>query len=274
MPFLDMPHGHLFYESVGSGRPILLISGLGGVGSFWSQQVDHFSQTNQVITFDHRGTGQSQIKTQKHSVDLLAQDTMHLISALGLEDITVIGHSTGGAIAQTIATQDASKLRDVVLSATWAYGDAYFQSLFRLRSDILKKMGPDAYDLFGKLVRYPPWHFETRAETLAPEEERQAGDNETILGRIDALMEFDSRDQLSNIDLPTLVIGARDDAIVPPYLWRPLQEQIPNAKSCTLETGGHFIPQTMSQEFNVAVSSFIDSFQGKPSDVSLSGAAS
>ena len=262
MPFLEMPRGRLYYESHGSGRPIVFIAGLGGVGSFWGQQIGHFSKTNRVIVFDHRGTGRSMIETERHSVDLLARDTADLVSALDLTDVTLVGHSTGGAIAQTMAIKDSSRLREMVLSATWAHGDAYFRSMFGLRQDILTRMGPEAYDLYGKLLRYPPWYFETRQEILDPDEVRSSGDDETVIGRIDALLAFDSRPYLSGITLPTLVIGARDDAIAPAHLWKPLQGNIPDARSVLFETGGHFVPQTMPLEFNSAVQDFMESRDG------------
>lgn len=267
MPFLEMPKGRLYYEVHGSGRPIVFIAGLGGVGSFWGGQIEHFSKTNRVIVFDHRGTGRSMIETDRHSVDLLARDTAELMQALDLTDATLVGHSTGGAIAQAMAIRDRSRLRDMVLSATWAHGDDYFRSMFGLRREILTRMGSEAYDLFGKLLRYPPWYFEDKPNVLGPDRVRTAGDDETVIGRIDALVAFDSRPYLSGLTLPTLVIGARDDAIAPAHLWKPLQENIPGAQSVVFETGGHFVPQTMPGDFNAAVQAFLENYGDEPADI-------
>ena len=49
----------LYYEATGDGPPLLLVPGLGGLGSFWVHQVGAFARDFRVISHDHRGTGQS-----------------------------------------------------------------------------------------------------------------------------------------------------------------------------------------------------------------------
>ena len=54
--------GHLHYERIGTsgaGRPtLMLVAGLGGVGSYWEPVVETFAATHEVVLHDHRGTGQ------------------------------------------------------------------------------------------------------------------------------------------------------------------------------------------------------------------------
>ena len=59
MPFAAVSDGELSYERTGSGPPLLLITGLGGLGSFWRNQVELFRERFTVVTFDQRGTGRS-----------------------------------------------------------------------------------------------------------------------------------------------------------------------------------------------------------------------
>ena len=59
MPKANLGDVEIFYETHGVGTPVLLVPGLGGVGSYWNPNVEAFSQNHQVVIHDHRGTGQS-----------------------------------------------------------------------------------------------------------------------------------------------------------------------------------------------------------------------
>ncbi|EKF20544.1 alpha/beta fold hydrolase [Nitratireductor pacificus] len=244
MAFADIENGRLYYEVIGEGKPLFLISGLGGVGEFWRSQAERLASRFRVVLHDHRGTGSSTTLTTEYSVELMAADVMALMDHLGVEQATMIGHSTGGIIAQTLAAFHPQRVDDLVLSASWAHGDAYFRSLFELRLAVLKAAGMDAYERLGRLFRYPPWFFEDRPDALAPARLGESGTEDVIASRIGVLLSFDSRAFLSRIGARTLVIGAEDDAVTPRYLWNELAEKIENAVLATLPTGGHFCPQT------------------------------
>ncbi|RMD64849.1 MAG: hypothetical protein D6826_01550, partial [Alphaproteobacteria bacterium] len=62
---------------------------------------------------------------------------------------------------------------------------------------------------------------------------------------------------LPRIVAPTLVIGARDDAVTPAYFSEELGRLIPNAKVVILPAGGHFFPITRAEEFRRLVLDFL-----------------
>ena len=49
-----IPSGEINYETHGGGTPVLLVSGLGGVGSYWAPNLPAFSARHQAIVHDHR----------------------------------------------------------------------------------------------------------------------------------------------------------------------------------------------------------------------------
>src|SRR6516225_1566855 len=125
----------LYADCVAFGKPVLARSG--GVVSFWEDQVATFAKRFEVVTFDHRGFGQSDPSRIGYTVERMAVDVIGLMDALGIKRGHVVGHSTGGAIAQTMAIEYPSRLASVVLSATWSKTDAYFRRLFGLRKEVL-----------------------------------------------------------------------------------------------------------------------------------------
>jgi pimeloyl-ACP methyl ester carboxylesterase len=142
MPRIVIGDGALYYERQGVGFPVMLVSGLAGFASFWHDQAVAFAKNFDVITHDHRGIGQSDLTRSGFTVDRMAADVIGLMDALEIERAHIVGHSTGGAIAQILAVEHPKRLASVVLSATWTKPDAYFRRLFALRKDILLRLGP------------------------------------------------------------------------------------------------------------------------------------
>src|SRR4029077_1691856 len=145
MPRIVIGDGALYYERQGVGFPVMFVSGLAGFASFWHDQAVSFAKNFDVITHDHRGIGQSDLTRSGFTVDRMAADVIGLMDALEIERAHIVGHSTGGAIAQILAVEHPKRLASVVLSASWTKPDAYFRRLFGLRKDILLRLGPSAY---------------------------------------------------------------------------------------------------------------------------------
>ena len=104
MPHLTLSDGEsLYYEEHGAGKPLLLVSGLGGVASFWKPHVAILSEHYRVILHDHRGTGASSKSLIDYSVTQMTDDLLQLMDHLEIARADFVGHSTGGAIGQTMA---------------------------------------------------------------------------------------------------------------------------------------------------------------------------
>src|SRR5437867_13102392 len=157
MPTVSIGDAEIYYEEAGQGEPLMLVPGLSGQGSFWSQQVEAFKRDFRVIVHDHRGAGRSAHSAIKYSVEQMADDALRLMSALGIARAHLVGHSTGGAIGQVIALDQPGRLRSLVLSATWAGPDPYFRRLFEARKKALLESGVEAYLRASVLVLAPPW---------------------------------------------------------------------------------------------------------------------
>jgi alpha/beta hydrolase fold len=98
MPFVIVPDGtRLYYEEVGAGEPLLLISGNGRDHTDWNGVRDDFADRYRVIVYDHRGTGQSDKPSAPlYSMHGFAQDAVALLDHLGIARAHVYGHSMGG----------------------------------------------------------------------------------------------------------------------------------------------------------------------------------
>jgi aminoacrylate hydrolase len=262
MPRIVIGDGALYYERQGVGFPVLFISGLSGFASFWQDQVAAFSRKFDVVTHDHRGIGQSDVTRSGFTVDRMAADVIGLMDALEIERAHIVGHSTGGAIAQTLAIEHPKRLASVVLSASWTKPDAYFRRMFGLRKDILLRLGPSAYVQANTLFLYPSWWVARNNERLRQLEAQNLAvfpPTEVAASRIDAILAFDRTERLGQIKTPTLVVGAEDDIVTPAYFSEELARLIPGAEIKIFPRGGHAFTQVRAREFNQAVLPFLAS---------------
>ena len=227
MAFLELTDGErLYYETHGSGPPLVLVTGLSGIAGFWAQHAGALARRFTLVLHDHRGTGQSSLSQIDYSVDQMADDVMQLIDHLGLDRIRFAGHSTGGAIGQVLALNHRERLERMVLSATWAGRDPYFDLFFQWRKKLLLEVGPEEYLRSILMVAKPPEWFREHPEEaadLTPEViKARVPDLHCAASRLDAIMAFDRRAEVAGITTPALVICTEDDMVTPPYLSREL----------------------------------------------------
>jgi aminoacrylate hydrolase len=260
MPRISIGDCSLYYERQGLDFPVLFISGLGGFASFWQDQVAAFAKRFEVVTFDHRGIGQSDESRIGYTVERMASDAVRLMDALDIQRCHVVGHSTGGAIAQVLAIEAPKRVASLVLSATWTKADAYFRRLYALRKEILQRLGPSIYLQSATLLWYPSWWVARNNEKLRQlEAQGLAGfaPVEIVTSRIDAMLAFDRTRDLARIKAPTLAIGAEDDIVTPAYFAEELARLIPGAEIKIFPRGGHLLNQVRAREFNNAVLPFL-----------------
>ncbi len=260
MPRISIGECSLYYERQGAGFPVVFVPGLSGFGSFWHDQIAAFAKKFEVLTHDHRGIGESDSSRAGVTVEKLSRDVVGLMDALGIRRAHVVGHSTGGAIAQVLAIEHPSRLASVVLSATWTRADAYLRRIFALRKELLQRLGPSAYLQAATLFLYPSWWISRNNEKLRQLEAQALAafpPTEIVASRIDAILAFDQTENLRRIRTPTLIIGAEDDIVTPVYFSEELARLIPGAEVKIFPRGGHFFTQVLAREFNSAVLPFL-----------------
>lgn len=260
MPRVAIGDSNIYYERHGAGFPILFVSGLGGLATYWKDQSACFAREYEVILHDHRGVGQSDRAKPPYTVEGMADDVVRLMDALGIEQAHVVGHSTGGAIAQVLAIDHPRRVAAVVIASSWTRADPYFRRLFALRKDVLLRMGPEAYLQSATLVLYPSWWITRNNERLRLMEAQNLAtfsSAEIVASRIEAIVAFDRVADLPKIRRPTLVIGAEDDAVTPAYFSEELARLVPAAELKLFPRGGHCFTQVMVREFNNSVLPFL-----------------
>jgi pimeloyl-ACP methyl ester carboxylesterase len=255
-----------YYETHGdpANSPVLLISGLGGVGRSWGTQIDRFAESHFVILPDQRGTGRSAHTETGYTTSQLALDMIALIEHLGLDSVHVVGASTGGAIAQHLALECPGFVRSLTLSSSFARFDAFTCREFEVRRKIAAEWDRfdtiSAYALFLFSPRFTFEHPERVAEwiEIASSMHTGPGDRAIDLKRIDMIAAHDTSARLGEITQPTLVLCGDNNHCTPMPLSEELAREIPTSELVVFQDAGELIEIEQAEHYFEVVSSFID----------------
>ena len=120
MPVAQLKDVNLYYEIHGEGFPLILIAGFTADRTVWETILSDLAKHYQVIAFDNRGVGQSGCPDYPYTVDMMANDVVHLCKHLGITQAYFMGNSMGGAIAQTLCYHYPQLVKAAVLECTFS----------------------------------------------------------------------------------------------------------------------------------------------------------
>lgn len=107
-------------EVRGQGPALVLVHGFGGAKEDFSDHLDELAAGHRVITFDHRGHGESDAPehADAYSLDRLATDVVAVADALGIDRFRLLGHSMGGMVARRLVLARPDRVEALVLMDT------------------------------------------------------------------------------------------------------------------------------------------------------------
>ena len=240
------------YDTFGdpSSPPLLLIRGGGSQMIMWDEVLcDLFARQGlYVIRFDNRDVGlSSKFDDIPYTFDDMADDSVGLLDALGIEKAHILGTSLGGMIAQTIAIRHPSRVWSLISLASTTGGPALplgdpevYALIFAPASFEREEQIEHSVNFYMHLggSKYPIDEQEIRRVTeqsydrcFCPQGAKRQGE---------AIMASGSRVQaLRSITAPTLVIHGSEDPIFPVEHARATAEAIPGAELLIIEGMGH-----------------------------------
>ncbi|HSV41150.1 MAG TPA: alpha/beta fold hydrolase [Nocardioidaceae bacterium] len=116
-------HGHKrAFVKTGSGPALLLLHGLGCAHSSWEPVIEQLAKRYTVIAPDFLGHGQSDKPRADYSLGGYANGMRDLLTILGIDKVTVVGHSFGGGVAMQFAYQFPERTERMVLVASGGLG--------------------------------------------------------------------------------------------------------------------------------------------------------
>lgn len=261
MGSINLNGTHLYYEQEGHGPPLVLIAGYTADVSAWMRVRRKLARHFKLFMFDNRGAGRSDSPDTPYTIDHMADDAMAFIEALGLHRPHILGHSMGGAIAQTLAFHHPLSIGRLVLANTFikmrAAPACALRYFFKMRAQGM----PQVAAFEGSM----PWLFSSALLHNQPQIDALLQLVQTypfpqgITGQkrqLEAIMQFNSKNWFRHIACPTLVIQGGEDIICPGDS-QLLADGIAGARLVTFDHQAHMAPIESPDEFAEAVLSFL-----------------
>jgi 3-oxoadipate enol-lactonase len=263
MPKLRVNGAELHYEESGAGPETIVFShGLLWSGRMFDAQVASLKGRFRVITYDHRGQGESEATADGYDMDTLAADAAELIQKLVRGPCHFAGLSMGGFVGMRLAIRRPELLKSLILMETSADPEPR-ENLpqYRLLNAIVRWFGfwpvvgrimPIMFgDKFLRDAGRVGLRTEMRARLLA---NRRA----SIVRAVEGVLTREGMyEQLDRINLPTLIIvGDQDRATVPAKAER-MHARIKGSKLVIVPGAGHTSSVEEPQAVNAALQDFL-----------------
>jgi pimeloyl-ACP methyl ester carboxylesterase len=255
---------HLYYKTLGEGRPLLLISGLGADHTTWLPVTFHLAKYFKVILFDNRGIGKSSIPDDGEcTIEKMAKDAFLLLEKMNIPKSHVIGHSLGGYVAQELAATYPEKVEKLILLSTKTRAQAaqklYNETTFSMMQQNLPReiiIKNSLCHLFSNkfLENKKNIEFFIESAMKKPVDESR----KSYFYQANAAINFDTSKAASKITAPTLIISGEQDMLATPQDAKHLNQQIKHAQIKILYDMAHMPHLEIPQEISDLIKQFIN----------------
>ncbi|MFE6738201.1 alpha/beta fold hydrolase [Streptomyces tubercidicus] len=203
--------------------PAVLLHCLGEDGEDWRGVVGRLAGTHRVFALDQRGHGHSDWPGE-YGFAQWRDDVLGFLQALGLERVTLIGHSLGALAALLVAAERPDRVDRLILE------------------EVPPPLPADPPQEVPERPAGPqPFDWQAKAAVVA---ERNAPDPAWW-------------DAPARVTAPTLIIGGGESSHIPRHHLAGLAERFPDARLVTVEGAGHLVHEERPGEFLAAVNSFL-----------------
>ena len=219
-----------------SSSALVLVPGLDGTGLLFYRQAPILARRFQVETFplpnDESCTMESLVAMLKEAVDRLTRER-------GEDKVFLCGESFGGALSLSFALRHPEKLAGLVILNSFPYIRQRVR--IRLGPPLLKLMPWGAMPLVRRFTESRLHSAHTHPEDIEEFHQRtRAIGRRGYIRRLELLREYDIRDELHRIEVPTLFLAADEDHLVPSVAEaRFMAGRMPKAEVRVLEGYGH-----------------------------------
>jgi pimeloyl-ACP methyl ester carboxylesterase len=203
--YADVNGINLYYETHGTGRPLILLHGGLMSGEMFGPILPTLAEHHQVIVPDLQGHGRTADIDRPIDARLMAGDIAALIDHLGLDRPDVVGYSLGGGVAFHLAVAYPEKVRRLVSASANMRRDAIYPEMLEQQLQV----GAAAAEFMKDTPMYQDY------QRVAPRPE----DFPRLLDKIGTSMakDFDFSDEVRGLQVPTLIVAADADMAPPSH---------------------------------------------------------
>jgi 3-oxoadipate enol-lactonase len=245
-----------------SGRmdaPVVVLShSLGSSLIMWNPQMESLEPHFHVLRYDVRGHGGTEAPAGPYTLELLGEDALGLLDALGIHTAHWVGLSMGGMIGQCVALNHADRLRSLALCDTAAIIPKDAQPMWQERINTARNKGLQALveSTLESWFTQPFFRQNSQAVALI-RNQFLATPVEGYIGCNEAIRNLNYLNRLSEIKIPTLIIVGKDDPRTPVATAEAIHRRIPNSRLVILPSAAHLSNVEQPEAFSAALVEFL-----------------
>jgi 3-oxoadipate enol-lactonase len=242
-------------EGRDGGPTLMLSNSLGCNLQMWQPQMKALTQHFQVLRYDRRGHGKSDVPPAPYSMERFGRDVLAILDDLDTERVHWCGLSMGGMVGQRLGAHAPQRLGKIILANTICHYPDPTNWLNRIKA---VRQGGLASVADTVLAGWLTPAFREREPQIAAELKAMllASPVQGYLACCEALSTLDQRELLSAITSPTLVIAGRHDPATPVASGEFIRSRIRGA-SMTILDSAHISNVEQPQAFTEAVIGFL-----------------
>lgn len=254
--------GILHYESIGRGRPIILLHGWINSWNVWRDQMIELSQTNQyrVYALDFWGFGDSAkraaIPNSTFQIDSYVEMVTQFMDSLGIMRAPIIGHSMGGTVALQMSLNHPRRVTKVAIVGSPIVGTSLNPFLKMAGNGSIAKLVWHYPIILDSIMRILLARDTKKVRRMIFNDVKQAT-MESFFRSIGDLRETDLRTQLPQLTLPTLGIFGTKDNIVSPSNAIYLKDGVSQVNVEMMQHSRHFPMTDEPEKFLKVISEFL-----------------
>ena len=210
MPYVEDNGVKLWYDITGSGEPLVLTGGFACLHNQWDWIMDFLTPNFQVINWNYRGAGQSDLCwAGGYTLDRWVDDLEYILDTLNIEKVNLWGTSTGSPLTIRYAAKYQDRVKCMITYPMFK-ADTAFRKAFQTFQDIGEGFGHAA------LARFTSWigsaehnQFSQEGNRLALHEAETFKENfsiESLAKTIETYAHFELSSELRKITVPALLL--------------------------------------------------------------------
>jgi pimeloyl-ACP methyl ester carboxylesterase len=269
---IDLPAGRIRYREAGEGKPVVFVHGFLVDGRLWDGVVDNLSDRCRCIAPDWPIAAQ-QI-AMKPDADLSPYGIAALIAsfleALDLEDVTIVGNDSGGAMSQVLVTRHPERIGRLVLTNCDTH-ENFPPGIFKTMPPIAKLPGGmtllSAPFRIGALARaaFKPFTktgipADLVASWMAPSlsDPEIKRDAKKVTAGMNKRYTLEAAEKLKSSQIPILLTWAPGDKLFPISYAERLARETPNARIVEIPDAATFVPLDQPQRIADEIATFVE----------------
>jgi len=263
MPFFVSRGQKLHYEVLGGGRPIVLLHGVTNYGMVWTPQLSRLLYEGyRIIIPDLAGHGMSQPAAAKTTVPELAADLAALLDEVKEPQAAICGLSLGGMVAQQFACDHPTRATALMIanSRPNANTPEQIRAVESWIAILSQPNGPQRRleAVWPRLVSAQFRRTEAGEQTFREWHRVAAGvSGSSLINVARGFTEFDVREHLSRLRVPSLVVAGELDEIIPAEVSRQSADLIDQAEFSTISGAGHISNVDSAEAFTLLCTRFL-----------------